>query len=392
MAARREILAFEEGSNLAKEFENRSSAQSWVRRIETWISNLRRDLASDSLLSPSGNGDRWLLYPSANAVRNESSGEIRCQLCKNCRTALSAVEGNAKRRPRVKMPEMARANGMWRGPDPPELARLSYCEAKVINLARVYVSVKRVFLNRGSYAGAGLKEAPLYHQRNVVAYPQNPDAAFRALGMSPPNLARMLQVQFVGSNRSCVRSHPDLKVSLQNLREAFRWLSVNSWPFMNATKHHVAWESGKLNASLESLLQQYKQSLGAVDEGVPAELVQGAARIPPGQAKVLASGPADCVPSECGEDEHDNRGDTELDVGDQCAGVVDGGIDDISPLQIWDEVMKRYKIAQRCAEELERLRENDPSDAKAQIRQRQAIAVAAAVEALTKLHSKEIQK
>ena len=58
---------------------------------------------------------------------------------------------------------------MWRGPDPPELADLSYCEAKVINLARVYVSVKRIFLNRSSYAQAGASEAPMYHQKNVVA-------------------------------------------------------------------------------------------------------------------------------------------------------------------------------------------------------------------------------
>ena len=58
------------------------------------------------------------------------------------------------------MPPMARANGLWRGPDPPELQRLSDCEAKVINLARVYVSVKRVYLNRGSYAATGASEAP----------------------------------------------------------------------------------------------------------------------------------------------------------------------------------------------------------------------------------------
>ena len=69
------------------------------------------------------------------------------------------------------MPEMARANGMWRGKDPEELSTLSYCEAKVINLARVYVSIKRVFLDRSSYARTGAAESPLYHQKNVVAYP-----------------------------------------------------------------------------------------------------------------------------------------------------------------------------------------------------------------------------
>ena len=65
------------------------------------------------------------------------------------------------RRPDVRMPVLARANGMWRGPDPVELSVLSYTETKVINLARVYVSVKRIFWNRGSYAQSGKSEAPL---------------------------------------------------------------------------------------------------------------------------------------------------------------------------------------------------------------------------------------
>ena len=91
------------------------------------------------------------------------------------------------------MPDVARANGMWRGPDPNELADLTYCENKVINLAKVYVSVKRVFLGRSSYAPTGQRESPLYHQRNVVAYPQDPDAALCALaGMGPASLSRML--------------------------------------------------------------------------------------------------------------------------------------------------------------------------------------------------------
>ena len=66
---------------------------------------------------------------------------------------------------------------------PPEISSLSYNEAKVINLARIYVSVKRVFLDRSSYARTSASEAPLYHQKNVVAYPQSPDAALRALGI-----------------------------------------------------------------------------------------------------------------------------------------------------------------------------------------------------------------
>ena len=88
----------------------------------------------------------------------------------------------------------ARANGLWHGPDPEELLHLSYCESKVINMARVYISVKRVFLDRCSYARARAAETPLYHQKNVVAYPQDPDAALRSFGMGPLSLAKMVTV------------------------------------------------------------------------------------------------------------------------------------------------------------------------------------------------------
>ena len=136
------------------------------------------------------------------------------------------------------MPEQARANGLWHGPDPAELSELSYAETKVINLARVYVSVKHIFLDRRSYARTSASDAPLYHHKNVAADPLGPDAALRAIGMSPQNLAKTLLVQFVGDDRQALRHHRDLSVSVRKLRRAFRWLSLNSWPFMDATKRH----------------------------------------------------------------------------------------------------------------------------------------------------------
>ena len=173
----------------------------------------------------------------------------------------------------------ARANGLWRGPDPPELANLSYAESKVINLARLYVSVKRVFLNRGSYAATSKSEAPFYHQKNVVAYPQNPDAALRAMGLSPGDLAKTLLVQFVGEDRERLRTVPELSVSVEKLRRAFLWLSVNSWPFMEQTRHHEQWHTGVLAGPLEQLLQSYADSVGSCTGGTPGELVLAASKI-----------------------------------------------------------------------------------------------------------------
>ena len=159
-------------------------------------------------------------------------------------------------------------------------------------MARVYVSVKRIFLDRSSYAATTATEAPLYHQKNVVAYPQNPDAALCALGMSPTALAKTVVVQFVGENRAALRHEKDLRVSVQKLRAAFRWLSVHSWPFMEATKYHGVWETGALDPALETLLQAYVHSVGTTKGGVPSEILQGAARIAPEHASVNLAGPA----------------------------------------------------------------------------------------------------
>ena len=82
------------------------------------------------------------------------------------------------------MPEMARANGMWRGPQPVVLRDLSFCEAKVINLARVYVSIKRVFLDRGSYARARQCEARMRCARGGCFGSKFRVACWIALGVS----------------------------------------------------------------------------------------------------------------------------------------------------------------------------------------------------------------
>ena len=41
--------------------------------------------------------------------------------------------------------------------------------------------------------------------------------------------------------------------------------------------------------------------------------------------------------------------------GSHCAAVFDGGMDQITPVQIWNAVMEKYKVAQRCEQELSRL-------------------------------------
>jgi hypothetical protein len=99
---------------------------------------------------------------------------LSCDLCRKCRESLSTSDRG--REPATKMPQLARANGNWHGPQPLELLALSYVEQKVIQLVRLYICVKRVFVDSSAFARVRQAEVPLCYEKNVVAYPQNPDA------------------------------------------------------------------------------------------------------------------------------------------------------------------------------------------------------------------------
>ena len=131
---------------------------------------------------------------------------------------------------------------------------------------------------------------------------------------------------------------------------------------MDATKTHEAWESDVLHPSFETLLDQYRESIGSDISGVPAQLVQGASSIPEKQVSVVAAGPADCVAPELETEEGVTNHDLDLTASDQCAGIIDGGMDDFSPIQIWDAIMQKYRVAQTCREELHRLSSSKDED------------------------------
>ena len=141
-----------------------------------------------------GQQNHWLLHAAgilSDAPHGGGEG-LWVHMCKHCASELSNTSADDNDgRPHVRMPPEALANGLWRGRDPAELAKLTYVECKVINLAKIYVSVKRIFLDRASYAATASNEAPRYHQKNVVAYPMSPDAALTAIGFSPSALASM---------------------------------------------------------------------------------------------------------------------------------------------------------------------------------------------------------
>ena len=80
--------------------------------------------------------------------------------------ALSHKDGTGKNGPAAQMPHLCRARGLWGGPEPQEIADLAHAERRVIQLARLYVSVKRVFVDKVTFAWRGSsKEIPRYHEK-----------------------------------------------------------------------------------------------------------------------------------------------------------------------------------------------------------------------------------
>ena len=78
------------------------------------------------------------------------------------------------------------------------------------------------------------------------------------------------------------------------------------------------------------------------------------------------------------------------DAGGNSAAVLDGGVDDIGSLRLWDTIIRKYKVVQVCTQELERLRRSgDESDQTTLLKER-AVAVSVVVEALSKLHHKDV--
>ena len=133
-------------------------------------------LCEDSVLAPGDSQRRWLLYLPKHQPVVTGNGSIRCLLCRKCAYAFSKKDGTLGNGLASYMPHLCRARGLWGGPEPKEIADLTYAERHAIQLARLYVSVKRVFLNRGATGSRGSpKEVPRFYEKNVVAYPQDPE-------------------------------------------------------------------------------------------------------------------------------------------------------------------------------------------------------------------------
>ena len=168
----------------------------WSARVAAWREHLHADLVADSIPAPGHATSRWLLFKGGIHLDTEGS-TVTCDLCNSCRTALShkSYQDDSA----VKMPPYARARGLWNGPEPVELKVLTYTERRVLRLARVYQTVKRISSHLVPWAKTSLTALPQYTTRNVVAYAQDPDAVTRVLCLTPEQLAKDIYVQFEGT-------------------------------------------------------------------------------------------------------------------------------------------------------------------------------------------------
>ena len=74
--ARRMLDGFEWNVCSSTGFAFLETCQAWLRRVECWSENVRRDLEGDSVPAPGAAGGRWLLHPTSDMVLDPKSGAI----------------------------------------------------------------------------------------------------------------------------------------------------------------------------------------------------------------------------------------------------------------------------------------------------------------------------
>eukprot|EP00973_Karenia_brevis_P015135 2068656-Karenia_brevis.AAC.1 len=137
-----------------------------------------------------------------SAIQSNASS-LSCPLCRTCCSALGACP--------PRMPWRARARGMWRGPEPQELAVLSMAERCVIQLARLHICLHRVQSWTDKKFPQCCEVDPYEHSGNMVAYPLEAHAFAQGIGVRAASLPSWIQVIFEGEDKDVVRKDPALK-------------------------------------------------------------------------------------------------------------------------------------------------------------------------------------
>ena len=175
----------------------------------------------------------------------------------------------------------------------------------------------------------------------------DPDEVSRVVCLLPHELCRDFSVQFVSTIEDA-HQEPSLQVSVDRLRNAIYWLSVNSWPWMKATRHMGILRKEDLGEYLERVLSAYSASVGPSGTGVPQELICTATKLNPETVPQPSHGPADAAMGAESDDEGEcGEGATTKTLPkyvESSSAVVDSGLEDLTPLQIWNAAMQKYKV------------------------------------------------
>ena len=324
--------------------ETLSSAKIWTQRVRAWVEHLTTDITADAVHSPLGS--HWLLHPSFTTTTPEG---LHCQLCNKCRDGLKTVDAHTQR-PRPYLSVVARARGMWGGPEPPELQRLSWMGRRIVQLGRAVICVRHT-----SGQGASAPGVP-YTTGNVLLFPQRAGEVSRALGLLPEDLTCDIALRYPDGDPKAFDADVDLHVSLPVLRCALHWLVTRNWEWLQATRADGDPARNYLGAHLEQLLQRYASSVTTTSP-VPQELRQAAT--------------AEAHPS---TDE---------------AVVVDGGDDSDTPLALWLAALKKYDVLHEAEASLSRLQSQKACPEKLAAEGERLSALRDAIQALQALNSTE---
>ena len=149
-------------------------AQRWSERVELWAQNIRADLLEDSVAAPAPLHGRWLLLPSA--MRDSSSdGWLACDLCNKCAESFRRVDAQGV--PKPSQSSVCRARGLWGGPEPDPIRKLSWVGRRVLQLGRAVICIKTV---RNTFQQLPSPAKPMYSDS------RNKHRALRAIKGGPP--------------------------------------------------------------------------------------------------------------------------------------------------------------------------------------------------------------
>ena len=168
---------------------------------------------------------------------------------------------------------------------------------------------------------------------------------FRALGLLPSDLVCDLAIQFCVNEEEAVKTDPSLTVPLQDLREALWWYCTNNWEWVLATRNDLPTHALALGSHFETLLSAYTASLPSTGVGVPSELLDIATPIQP-ESEVL-------LPSE-----------------DCSAVILDNGIEDETPVALWNAAISKYNLLQQAEENLAKLAMSDEKSEKQELEEK----------------------